>query len=38
VDRLGAGEVALLRLLAWLAPEPLPLWALEGDAAAGAMA
>jgi tetratricopeptide (TPR) repeat protein len=30
VERLGGGEVALLRLLAWLAPEPLPLFVLEG--------
>ena len=33
LDRLGAGEVALLRLLAWLAPDPVPL--LEGEAAEG---
>jgi tetratricopeptide (TPR) repeat protein len=35
IDRLGAGEVALLRLLAWLAPEPVPLFVLEGEAAEG---
>jgi tetratricopeptide (TPR) repeat protein len=32
-ERLGAGEVALLRLLVWLAPEPLPLFVLEGGKA-----
>jgi tetratricopeptide (TPR) repeat protein len=31
LDQLGAGELALLRLLAWLAPEPLPLSALEDE-------
>ena len=31
LDQLGAGELALLRLLSWLAPEPLPLSALEGE-------
>jgi hypothetical protein len=33
MERLGAGEIALLRLLAWLAPEPLPLFVLEGEKA-----
>lgn len=33
MEQLGAGEIALLRLLAWLAPEPLPLWVLESDEA-----
>jgi tetratricopeptide (TPR) repeat protein len=33
IEQLGAGEVALLRLLAWLAPEPLPLFVLEADGA-----
>jgi tetratricopeptide (TPR) repeat protein len=32
MDHLGPGETALLRLLSWLAPEPLPLWAFEGEA------
>jgi hypothetical protein len=35
IDRLGAGEVALLRLLAWLAPDPVPLFVLEGGTAQG---
>jgi tetratricopeptide (TPR) repeat protein len=30
MDRLGPGETALLRLLSWLAPEPVPLWVFEG--------
>jgi len=33
LDRLGAGEIALLRLLAWLAPDPVPMFVLEGEAA-----
>lgn len=33
LTRVGSGEVALLQLLSWLAPEPLPLFALENDAA-----
>ena len=33
IEQLGAGEVALLRLLAWMAPEPLPLFVLEGERA-----
>ena len=33
IEQLGAGEVALLRLLAWLAPEPLPLFVLEAEGA-----
>ncbi len=33
IEQLGPGEVALLGLLAWMAPEPLPLFVLE---AAGA--
>jgi tetratricopeptide (TPR) repeat protein len=35
IEQLGNGEMALLRLLAWMAPEPLPLFVLE---AAGAEA
>jgi len=30
---LGPGEVALLRLLAWVAPEPVPQFVLEGEQA-----
>ncbi|HWB14503.1 MAG TPA: tetratricopeptide repeat protein [Pirellulales bacterium] len=30
IEQLDAGALALLRLLAWLAPEPLPLFVLEG--------
>lgn len=33
IDRLGAGEVALLRLLAWFAPDPVPLFVMDGGAA-----
>jgi tetratricopeptide (TPR) repeat protein len=33
MGQLGTGELALLRLLAWLAPEPVPQWALEGGKA-----
>jgi hypothetical protein len=33
IDQLGAGEVALLSLLGWMAPEPLPLFVLEADGA-----
>ncbi|MGH8489047.1 MAG: tetratricopeptide repeat protein [Gammaproteobacteria bacterium] len=33
IDQLGAGEIALLRLLAWLAPNPVPMFVLEGEAA-----
>ena len=35
MEQLGEGETALLRLLSWMAPEPVPLFVLEGDAAAG---
>ncbi len=33
MQQLGAGEIALLRLLSWFAPEPLPLFVLEGNKA-----
>ncbi len=35
LDRLGAREIALVRLLAWMAPDPVPMFVLEGDAAEG---
>ncbi len=35
LDRLGAGKIALLRLLAWLAPDPVPMFVLEGEAREG---
>ncbi|HEV3343604.1 MAG TPA: DUF4062 domain-containing protein, partial [Pirellulales bacterium] len=31
IDQLGSGDVALLRLLAFFAPDPVPLFVLEGD-------
>jgi hypothetical protein len=31
VEHLGAGATALLRLIAWMAPEPVPLFMFEGD-------
>jgi tetratricopeptide (TPR) repeat protein len=33
MEQFAAGDVALLRLLAWLAPEPLPLFVFEKDGA-----
>ncbi|MFO1429245.1 MAG: NB-ARC domain-containing protein [Candidatus Competibacteraceae bacterium] len=33
IEQFGAGEIALLRLLAWLAPDPIPLFVLEGEPA-----
>ena len=33
IEQFGAGEIALLRLLAWLAPDPIPLFVLEGESA-----
>ncbi|HEV3258887.1 MAG TPA: tetratricopeptide repeat protein [Gemmataceae bacterium] len=33
MQHLGLVEMALLRLLAWFAPEPVPLFVLEGDKA-----
>jgi hypothetical protein len=33
MQQLDGGEIALLRLLAWLAPEPVPEFVLEGDKA-----
>jgi tetratricopeptide repeat protein/NB-ARC domain-containing protein len=33
LDQLSAGEIALLRLLAWFAPDPVPLFVLEGEQA-----
>jgi hypothetical protein len=32
-DQFNAGEIALLRLLAWFAPDPIPLFILEGEEA-----
>jgi tetratricopeptide (TPR) repeat protein len=34
LEQLGPGEVALLRLFAWFAPDPIPLFVLDGDNAA----
>jgi hypothetical protein len=33
LEQLSAGEIALLRLLAWFAPDPVPLFVLEGEQA-----
>ena len=33
LQQLGSGEIALLRLLAWFAPEPIPLFLLETESA-----
>jgi tetratricopeptide (TPR) repeat protein len=33
IDQLAAGEVALLRLLAWFGPEPVPLFVFDTDRA-----
>jgi hypothetical protein len=33
LEQLSAGEIALLRLLAWFAPDPVPLFVLEGKQA-----
>ncbi|MGH8585350.1 MAG: tetratricopeptide repeat protein, partial [Gammaproteobacteria bacterium] len=33
IDQLGACEVAVLRLLAWLAPDPVPMCVFEGTTA-----
>lgn len=35
IDRLSAGEAALLRLLAWFAPDPVPLFVMEGEGEEG---
>jgi hypothetical protein len=33
LEQLSTGEIALLRLLAWFAPDPIPLFILEGEEA-----
>src|SRR5207248_461310 len=31
LQQLRPGDLALLRLLAWMAPDPVPMWVLEGE-------